>query len=74
MGDSNPQEPADTVQADPASPCVSICALDDNDICMGCYRSAQEITDWFMASADDKRAMLTLARARREADNPIRLL
>lgn len=74
MGDSNPQEPADAVQADPASPCVSICALDDNDICMGCYRSAQEITDWFMATADDKRAMLALARARREADNPIRLL
>ncbi|WOJ93705.1 DUF1289 domain-containing protein [Congregibacter variabilis] len=72
MDDSN--RSIDAAQADPASPCISICALDENDICMGCYRSAQEITDWFMASADDKRAMLALARARREADNPIRLL
>lgn len=59
---------------EPASPCVSICALDENDICMGCYRSAEEITDWFMASATKKREMLALAKARREADNPIKLL
>ena len=41
-----------------ASPCVSVCALDENDICMGCYRSATEITDWFMASDEDKRAIM----------------
>ena len=40
---------------------------------MGCYRSADEITDWFMASADDKRAILRRAQVRREADNPISL-
>lgn len=59
---------------EPASPCISVCALDENDICMGCYRSAQEITDWFVADAEKKRQMLALAAARREADNPIRLL
>lgn len=59
---------------EPGSPCVSICALDENDICMGCYRSAEEITDWFMANAAQKREMLARARERREADNPIRLL
>ena len=74
MADGNQQEPVEASQADPASPCISICALDENDICMGCYRSAQEITDWFMASPDDKRAMLALARARREAGSPVRLL
>ena len=59
---------------EPASPCVSVCALDDQDICMGCYRSADEITDWFMASADEKRAIIARANARRDADSPIRLL
>ncbi|WOJ96269.1 DUF1289 domain-containing protein [Congregibacter brevis] len=59
---------------EPGSPCVSICALDENDICMGCYRSAEEITDWFMASAAQKREMLDRAKERREADSPIRLL
>jgi predicted Fe-S protein YdhL (DUF1289 family) len=60
--------------AEPASPCISICALDENDICMGCYRSAAEITDWFMAGTVEKRQILERAEARRIADNPIRLL
>ncbi len=28
------------------SPCISICLLDDNDICSGCFRSVKEITYW----------------------------
>lgn len=51
----------------PASPCVSICALDENDICVGCYRTAQEITDWFMASNDEKQAILEACASRRTA-------
>ena len=57
----------------PKSPCVSICVLDENDICEGCYRSADEITDWFMCSDEEKRAILRRARERFEAGNPIRL-
>ncbi|GAB5450495.1 MAG: DUF1289 domain-containing protein [Halioglobus sp.] len=58
---------------EPKSPCVSICVLDDNDVCAGCYRSAHEITDWFMADADEKRAILERAEKRREASMPVRL-
>jgi len=28
------------------SPCVMICCLGNDDICLGCYRSVQEITYW----------------------------
>jgi len=58
---------------EPKSPCVSICVLDEQDICQGCYRSAEEITDWFMASAEEKRAMLARARERFVASHPVRL-
>ena len=58
----------------PESPCISICALDENDICMGCYRSAQEITDWFMASDEEKRQILVRVRERRDAASTVRLL
>ncbi|QFU75503.1 DUF1289 domain-containing protein [Halioglobus maricola] len=51
---------------EPQSPCVSICVLDDGDICAGCYRSAREITDWAMLDADGKRAVLIKANERRE--------
>ena len=59
---------------EPASPCISVCALDENDVCMGCYRTANEITEWFMASAEEKRRILRSAEERRDADSPIRLL
>jgi predicted Fe-S protein YdhL (DUF1289 family) len=30
----------------PASPCVSICTLDDENACVGCHRTLDEITHW----------------------------
>ncbi len=59
---------------EPRSPCISVCVLDDADICVGCYRSAEEITDWFMCSNEDKQAILQRARQRMEEANPVRLL
>ncbi|MEP1470497.1 MAG: DUF1289 domain-containing protein [Halieaceae bacterium] len=60
-------------EEEPKSPCISICVLDENDICQGCYRSAGEITDWFMAAPEEKRAIIDRARERLLASNPIRL-
>ena len=58
---------------EPRSPCISVCLLDEENICVGCYRSADEITDWFMADSESRREILQRARARREADSPIKL-
>jgi predicted Fe-S protein YdhL (DUF1289 family) len=59
---------------EPRSPCISVCVLDDDDICMGCYRSAGEITDWFMATDEQKREALRRARERMQASSVIRLI
>ncbi len=40
------------------SPCCGVCALDDDDICIGCLRSGVEITQWGREGADGKRAIL----------------
>lgn len=40
------------------SPCISVCALDEQDICTGCQRSAVEITRWGRMSNDERRAVL----------------
>ena len=37
----------------PESPCISICSLDQKDVCEGCFRTSNEIVDWF--TADDVR-------------------
>jgi predicted Fe-S protein YdhL (DUF1289 family) len=59
--------------SDPQSPCISVCVLDENDICTGCFRSAEEITDWSMATSEQKREVLRRVRERREASSNIRL-
>ncbi len=59
--------------AEPKSPCISVCVLDDDDICLGCYRSAAEITDWFMASNEQKREVLRKTKVRMDASFGTRL-
>ena len=53
-----------------ASPCISICALDADDVCVGCYRSGQEITRWSVADNAERRAILASAAERARAVNP----
>ena len=48
------------------SPCVRKCTLDENDICVGCFRSLDEICAWGGASNNQRREMLELAAARRQ--------
>ena len=51
------------------SPCIEVCALDDHNVCIGCYRTADEIIDWFAASDDRKRDILVAAQRRRLASS-----
>jgi predicted Fe-S protein YdhL (DUF1289 family) len=46
------------------SPCVSICALDEQDICTGCQRTVAEITRWGGMSNDERRVVLGLCHER----------
>lgn len=58
---------------EPKSPCVSICVLSDDDICQGCFRSAEEITDWFMASDEEKQAILERSAERQKSSFTVQL-
>ena len=40
------------------SPCVMICCLGNDDICLGCYRSAQEITYWMRFDNKERKDVL----------------
>jgi uncharacterized protein len=52
------------------SPCISVCALDENDVCTGCYRLADEIRCWGSYSNSQKREVLQLALDREKRVNP----
>lgn len=40
------------------SPCVGICCPDENDVCMGCFRTMTEISQWWDMSNEQKLALL----------------
>jgi predicted Fe-S protein YdhL (DUF1289 family) len=49
------------------SPCIAVCQMDQsNSHCIGCFRTIDEIRDWIIMTADEKRAVL----ARLEKDKP----
>ncbi len=48
------------------SPCVQNCCLDENDVCMGCFRSLSEITAWGMVNDQQRRKILENTEKRRK--------
>jgi len=55
------------VDTEAPSPCVRNCCLDDDDTCLGCFRSLAEIKEWAIADARRRLVILQNARERREA-------
>ena len=49
------------------SPCVRLCTLDHDNVCVGCYRSIDEICAWGNASDDERRAILRAVELRRDS-------
>ncbi|MGE7991813.1 DUF1289 domain-containing protein [Pseudomonas sp. NPDC089554] len=47
-----------------ASPCVNVCALDEQDVCIGCQRTVQEITQWSRMDNPQRRQVLSLCHER----------
>jgi predicted Fe-S protein YdhL (DUF1289 family) len=48
------------------SPCVRNCCLDDDLICLGCYRTLEEIREWAAAGNDRRQVILQTAERRRQ--------
>jgi predicted Fe-S protein YdhL (DUF1289 family) len=47
------------------SPCLSICTLDENNVCMGCFRTLDEIRNWAKFSGDEQWALVEELQVRR---------
>jgi hypothetical protein len=44
-----------------------VCTLDDDDVCLGCYRNIAEICAWGNAVEAERRQIVQAAALRREA-------
>lgn len=47
------------------SPCISVCALNDEGVCIGCWRDVDEIAAW--SELDDERKRDVIKRAQQRA-------
>ena len=50
-----------------SSPCVGICALNEKDICVGCYRTGIEISAWGEMKENERCAVLELVKEREKS-------
>ncbi len=50
---------------DKNSPCVRNCCLDEDDICLGCFRSIDEILQWGSAGEELRQQILSRVKERR---------
>jgi len=58
---------SDQIEKPVSNPCVSICYLDDDDICQGCFRSGQEISHWGNYTNAEKKQVMESVRQREKA-------
>ncbi|MBT8101985.1 MAG: DUF1289 domain-containing protein [Gammaproteobacteria bacterium] len=52
----------------PLSPCILICTLDEDKVCLGCGRSLEQISRWALMSADEQWAVIDTLAARDTVD------
>ena len=49
------------------SPCIRNCCLDDDDTCLGCFRSLEEIKEWSLVDDHRRQTILGNAQQRKAA-------
>jgi predicted Fe-S protein YdhL (DUF1289 family) len=50
------------------SPCITVCQIDDTTgLCLGCARNVDEIREWPILTAEEKKQILEHIRERRSA-------
>jgi len=52
-----------------ASPCIRNCCLNQQDICLGCFRHLDEIIGWRSFSVEKKQLVLANSVKRQKSNN-----
>jgi uncharacterized protein len=59
------------IEATPVkSPCISVCALDVEGMCTGCFRTGDEIRLWGAYDNEERLGVLKLTHEREKKVNP----
>ncbi len=58
-----------TMEIIASSPCTDNCRLDEQGVCLGCYRTLDEINRWFQSSNQERLGFLKNAYLRQKAQS-----
>lgn len=47
-------------------PCIRQCCLNEEDVCVGCFRTFDDMLQWHKANAKEKTKMLQMAEERKK--------
>nr|WP_298723933.1 DUF1289 domain-containing protein [uncultured Steroidobacter sp.] len=53
-----------------ASPCIKVCVLDAQQVCLGCGRTLEEIAQWSRMTEEQRRQVVDRAQQRRSQAAP----
>ena len=48
------------VSEEDLSPCVGICQYNEEESCIGCFRTSKEISQWFDMTTEEKKQIINL--------------
>jgi len=48
------------------SPCVRVCKLDGEGVCLGCFRTLDEISQWPLMDDEERLIVVACSRQRRD--------
>jgi hypothetical protein len=51
--------------ADINKPCIKQCCLNEEEICLGCFRTFNDMRLWNKASIEEKKEMMRIAEGRK---------
>ncbi|MDX1515338.1 MAG: DUF1289 domain-containing protein [Woeseiaceae bacterium] len=55
----------------PASPCILVCTLDDDNRCLGCGRTLEQISRWALMTAEEQWKVIEGLPARPSKEEPL---
>lgn len=61
-----------TVPPPVSSPCIGVCTMDEDGLCMGCLRTLDEIAAWSALADEERRRIMVEVLPEREAERGLR--
>jgi len=46
-------------------PCIKKCCLNEDDVCLGCFRTFDDMVQWHKSNIEEKTKMLKMAKERK---------